>query len=366
MSPSVCIICCCHSDPIDLKTCASWECEAKICTECLVRYLELASREHTVPRCLSPGCSGLFLRSACTRSLKVYDTALFHGLLHDPDWETTVKLQYQQRRLREELVQERETFLELSFPGSIRRAVHIMYASDLRRVHKSNLETVHDRVVTRRCGRIFCKGFMRLDLAFQKWTCGTCSSSFCQKCELRYEKEPHECRFDEVASVELKNSLPHCPTCHQTIEKSYGCDNMTCAVCGTHFSYTTGEKTTHGNHGADQPVVLSSETGLERLWLLLLRERNRTQLTAREEKLAKELEEVENLLPSLVEKTQWKFSDIPALSQWVGDEDKAQEEKMAKAVALRVEKLETKRQQSRRLWTRLRHLEDEIVAFSAS
>jgi hypothetical protein len=145
------------------------------------------------------------------------------------------------------------------------------------------------------------------------------------------------------------------------IEKSDGCQFMTCAVCQQNFSYTTGEATTAGNHGKSLPVVLFHHEGPETLWALLLRGRSRHELSWKEEMLAKELETLEHQPLGTGE---WNATDIPALVHW--NEGQEIDEKTARAVALRVEKLETKKQQLRHVWRRLRHLEDEILRSSSS
>jgi len=345
-----------------LKKCSSPDCASEICDGCLERFLDMAMRERTVPRCLAPGCSALFLRSAFPTPK--YELALFRGLLRDPELEDSLKTQDQQRRFRDELVREREMFMEASFPASIRRAVQIMYAPDLKRVHKNNLEAMEkERKPTKRCGRLLCNGFMRLQ-DNEKWCCATCKTMFCALCELRFEYDDHECREGDVASVSLKKTLGECPECHQIIEKSYGCDNMTCAVCGTHFSYTTGVRTQHGNHGANIPVTLSTgpQTGFTSLWERLLKSRPRHALSTKEERLALELDALEALGLPPDENNEWKSSEISLLMKWAGTEGEKEERRVARTVALRVENLETQRQETRHFWNRLRRVEDEIVS----
>ena len=358
---SLCLICCGDGGG-PLKECSSPDCTSKICRECLERFLDMALRERTVPRCLATGCSALFLRGACPTPK--YELALFRGLLRDPELENTLKIQDQQRRFREELIRERETFLENSFPTSIRRAVQIMYASDLKRVHKSNLEAMKGNVPTKRCGRVFCNGFMRLRADSGTWCCIACSSLFCGRCELLVDTiGAHDCKAEEIASINLKKTVGECPECHQIIEKSYGCDNMTCAVCGTHFSYTTGVRTQHGNHGANVPVTLSSQTGFSRLSSLLLKNRPRHTLSGKEKKLLNEIEALGALDMPPPENIEWKPSEILALTKWVGEEEGGKEEaRVARSVALRVEHLETAYQESRHFWNRLRRVADEVVA----
>lgn len=344
-----CSICCCEDGT---RRCASLDCAWRICVECLDRYVALCCREHNVPRCLGEGCSALILRPQC-RAFVVYDRALLRGLLRDPHLDERSR----KEEMRQALFREREAFLERSFPESIRRAVKILYAPELRRVLKSNLENAHP---PKKCFRVFCKGTMTLQSP--AWKCARCESRFCEQCEMRYEDRHHTCRAEDRATVVWKSALPTCPKCGVAIEKSEGCDFMTCAVCQQNFSYTTGEATTAGNHGKSIPVVLLNNEGPEKLWTLLLRGRPRHELSPIQEALARELEDLETLSFFPVHDTgEWKTSDIPALVRSSVDHHHALDDKTARAVALRVEKLETKKQHTRHVWRRLRHLEDEIL-----
>lgn len=342
--------CCICGEEEAPQHCASLDCTSRICVECLERYLHLCAREQSLPRCLAEKCSALFLRSHCPVP-QVYDHALFHALLRDPQ----LAEHSRKEEFRQQLVREREKFLEDSFPESIRRAVHILYASELRQVHKSNVDATMEKS-TKRCFRTFCKGYMKLQSG--KWKCGRCESVFCEQCELQHKGSEHQCRAEEVASVQWKTQLPQCPRCGQAIEKSDGCNFITCAVCQQHFSYTTGEVSTAGNHGKSIPVTLS-EAGTHRLWALLLRGRSPDELIrTREKTLVNELQSLESY--SLEGDTEWKSFDLPMLLHW--DAETQEEKKVAHQVALRVEKLEKRKQERQHVLRRLRRLEEAILS----
>ncbi|PFH50738.1 hypothetical protein AMATHDRAFT_144371 [Amanita thiersii Skay4041] len=53
---------------------------------------------------------------------------------------------------------------------------------------------------------------------------------------------------EELANKEwIKASTTACPKCEVSVQKSLGCNHMTCAKCGQHFCYRCGEKLSAGN-----------------------------------------------------------------------------------------------------------------------
>jgi hypothetical protein len=53
-----------------------------------------------------------------------------------------------------------------------------------------------------------------------------------------------------------------CSQCKYPVEKSFGCNNITCSVCRTNFNYVTGEKCVAGNHTTDSPIAVKSEKSI--------------------------------------------------------------------------------------------------------
>ena len=104
----------------------------------------------------------------------------------------------------------------------------------------------------------------------------------------------------------------------------------------------------------------------QRLWNLFPAVEYRTD---KQKRLAVELKEIEKLMgDEKINMTKpdwdWKASDISMLSKWISTSAEAettQEERIAKMVALRVEKFEQKRQFVRNLLRRLKYIEDEFV-----
>jgi len=312
---------------------------------------------------MAPHCNCLYLRKDNPTSM--YDLALFRGLLKDPSLEEQAKIKSNKQKMYQQIVEERRKNLADAFPLSIQKAVNIMYAGDLKRIAKSNQESIDEhsrKLQSKRCFRLFCRGVMTLD---GQWHCSTCDTKFCKDCENRHEGNNHKCKQEELASVEWKQALPHCPKCNQPIEKKDGCNFMTCAVCQQNFCYSTGEISQAGNHGKSKPVSVSNES-FERLWNLFPPVQHRSD---KQNRLAAELKQIEKLMADQkINVTnpdwEWKASDIQQLSKWISTsvETTTQEEKIAKMVALRVEKFEEKRQQVRNFLRRLKYIEDEFVS----
>jgi hypothetical protein len=87
-----------------------------------------------------------------------------------------------------------------------------------------------------------CNGKMNQD-----FECLKCSTKFCKSCE-KVLKENHVCKKEDIESLKLISSIPKCPKCNIAIERSEGCNGMTCASCKTTFDYSTGQVSDHGSH----------------------------------------------------------------------------------------------------------------------
>jgi hypothetical protein len=347
-----CLVCLCESG---VTRCSEFGCHTGVCTDCLQRYVDMCLKDDMIPRCISPECNGMYYRSVCHGFEEVYDLALYRGLLKDPALHDATRAKEARRILLRHVIDERRRFLTTHFPHAIRRAVELLYDTELRKVEAAQRRVLESAaVVTRGCFRACCTGTMTV-LPGGQWVCGLCESVFCATCEDRVGPGTHECTPDEAASVEWKKALPQCPRCSQPIEKSSGCRFMTCAVCQQNFDYTTGVPSAAGNHGASVPVVLKRHDGIARLYEILLKGRSPGDLTASELDRYTRLQEIEKIYDPKRPPVQWSAAQVLPKSM-------RNEAAQAKLVATRVERLEVGRQESRRLIAALRDLEDEILA----
>jgi hypothetical protein len=149
----------------------------------------------------------------------------------------------------ERVREQRKAFIHREFPIAIALTIEYGLSSKLNRITRDNIEKVNSLLKTtnRKCSDLICTG--NLD---ENMVCSMCEGRFCRECEKRIG-ENHECKQEDRESVLFVQGLVKCPKCLFPVIKSYGCDNMTCAVCSTNFDYNTGKVCVPGNH---DPVVV--------------------------------------------------------------------------------------------------------------
>ncbi|KAI8055466.1 hypothetical protein BDF22DRAFT_643230 [Syncephalis plumigaleata] len=130
------------------------------------------------------------------------------------------------------------------------------------------------------CPRRTCQAPARKDASYEKLAvCRKCKFAFCFYCRRSWHGSGQFCAIDNhqriaqeyndasddmkrymelkygagtiqriLADAEqaretnrwLEENTTCCPTCHSSIQKSFGCNHMECSVCGTHFCYLCG------------------------------------------------------------------------------------------------------------------------------
>lgn len=380
------VICCiCFMECTQYSECSHWECEEKMCSDCLTRFLDICWKEHTVPRCIYPQCQSLYLEQTIPKHpkdrslLKKYQVALFRGLLKDNETSTREDEKTIREHMFQQIRNERLAFLHDQFPWAIQKGVEIMYASELKRIHRDNKLMLEKTTTlpTKRCFRLFCQGTMISQKGI--WECRTCKSQYCKECEGEYKKDDHVCRQENVASVEWKKALPHCPHCFLPIEKAEGCDAVTCARCMKNFNYSTGLPCQSGNHGKSIPITIANES-IERMKKALQEMETKTKTnTEQRNELGRMLTEISDALSEYnitsfsTPTWEWKPMEIRVFQQYLQNHhyenhsenhspnnEEEDEERIAKLVSNRVNKLESKRQHIEWILRRLGHMESEL------
>ncbi len=110
--------------------------------------------------------------------------------------------------------------------------------SDLQQfIANNNVTSIKDKFkYTHKCIKKECNGYLN-----EKFTCDLCDINVCKKCFVEKEKD-HECNLELVETCRLiKSQAKPCPKCAEFISKIDGCDQMFCTMCGTAFSWTTGD-----------------------------------------------------------------------------------------------------------------------------
>lgn len=88
------------------------------------------------------------------------------------------------------------------------------------------------------CPKEDCKGFLN----DKQDKCPLCLTEICITCS-KLKENLHECKEEDIKTLQLlKQNTKSCPSCHTSIYKVSGCDQMWCTYCNTPFSWKTGER----------------------------------------------------------------------------------------------------------------------------
>jgi hypothetical protein len=252
-----CVICYCESEGSSF-TCADPSCTAKVCGDCIQRYVEFAFKEHVLPSCPSTRCKSHFLYRDIKRLskevAKMYeDSCVTYLEIHLN--EEIVKTD-KARMFVNEHRKERAAFFQ-TIPVAVHELITIALSSKMKKIEsaqkKRQLQMTNDSF--KRCCHILCDGLLN-----NHFECGKCGTSFCSECE-QEKKDGHACRQEDIDSVRFVNSLVQCPQCKLRVIRSYGCNFITCSHCKTNFDYTNGRRTLAGNHH-DADLTLRDSTNV--------------------------------------------------------------------------------------------------------
>lgn len=243
--PRECVVC--YTDTLTGIECTDPFCADVLCHDCLGTYLEHVKAGGNAPTCCAMGCRGAYRYSATRRITdpihqRCYEEIVF--ALYTRQGTDAVRRDAEAHQLLEQVRQEREAFLRRDFPVAIVRCAELVYPGRMRKVRGDVAKRTQEatRNARRICMNLSCNGHMDATLR-----CLTCNTKFCPRCERRQGPD-HQCRAEDVQSVEAMRQMIHCPSCQLPIQRSLGCRNMTCANCGTKFDYHTGEIGGQGSH----------------------------------------------------------------------------------------------------------------------
>jgi hypothetical protein len=238
----VCIICFCNEE-FTLK-CADKFCNTRICESCFETYLNHCLSEKSLPKCLNQHCKSYIISDTFKKGNnyhELYKKVLLTAFIHSQGPEVKDKMNVS--KLVGDLRNQRKQFIK-AFPKAIELVIDIALKKKLNNIGKQNKLYVKNLVTNsnRMCMNSHCNGKMN-----QEFECLKCSTKFCKQCE-KTLKENHVCKKEDIESLKLISSIPKCPKCNIAIERSEGCNGMTCASCQTTFDYNTGQISDHGSH----------------------------------------------------------------------------------------------------------------------
>ena len=241
LTSHVCTIC--FSNETHTLKCADNFCTTRVCEDCFKVYLGHCLSEKSLVKCLNQYCKSYIVSNSFkpyNDYFELYKKVLVTAFMHSQGPE--VKDKMITTKMISDLRSERRKFLK-QFPKAIELVVNVALSKKLNTIDKQNKLVISSLVTSsnKLCMTSHCNGKLN-----DKFICMKCSTKFCDKCEKVY-KESHKCNEADVESLKFINTIMKCPNCGISIEKSEGCNGMTCASCKTTFDYGTGAASGHGS-----------------------------------------------------------------------------------------------------------------------
>lgn len=251
----ICIICYCNEN-YTLK-CADKFCNTRICEECFEIYLGHCLSEKGLVKCLNQHCKSYIISDSFKKDncyYELYKKVLLTAFMHSQGPEVKDKINVS--KLVGDLRKQRKQFIK-NFPKAIELVIDIALSKKLNNIGKQNKLYVKNIIHSshKMCMNSHCNGKMKQESDY--FECLKCSTQFCKNCERYKNNSNHICKKEDVESLILISSIPKCPNCKIPIERSEGCDGMTCASCKTTFNYNTGELS---DHGSSNNIIASQKT----------------------------------------------------------------------------------------------------------
>jgi hypothetical protein len=249
---SDCLICFCPIEGLSVS-CGEIFCNARICTECFPLLISYSESEKVIPQCPNKNCKGFYMlkdikKISNKETLHSYNNACFQAIIKSKG--ELAKKANEQQDILNKLRKERKQFLKENFPVSIYTVATVAFPAKLRRIEKQRAEHISDQLnaSNRLCMNLSCMGHLDKDMI-----CMVCETEFCRKCE-DILQEGHICNTEMLESLNFIGTLTKCPKCSIAIQRSEGCNNMSCTNCGEKFLYSTGESGGYGSVNQKTPL----------------------------------------------------------------------------------------------------------------
>ena len=254
-----CLICLSDIENGDRKiTCGNPFCTAIICIECMEILIDFSHRDRSMPNCKNKSCQGYYLLEDISNVIEKnilikYKECYFYDL--EKNKETEIKKVLENEEIIKKLREERKIFIDTHFPPAIVKVANIVLKTKLKKIEKQLSNRIKEQLkkAHRICMNAFCDGHLDSD-----FVCMICSTRFCKECEKEL-KDDHICDVSDVKSRRFIEDMIKCPNCGIPVEKSDGCNDMTCAHCNTNFRYEDGTKGGGGNHGKNIQIMTKNK-----------------------------------------------------------------------------------------------------------
>ena len=203
-----------------------------------------------IPSC--PLCKEEFLYNSFIpgKTRTIYMNYLIKYIKRNPTLVELATKKNEVQRIINKMKRDKQNFID-NMPPCIRRMTDIAFKKEYNEVMKVNREYNEaniNRITNRRkCFSGICQNGFLVQNEDETYTCDTCLSNFCNRCE-KILKRNHTCKQEDLDSLEEINKLPKCPNCKTPVQKIDGCDGITCAYCKTNFDYSSGQQSSYGNN----------------------------------------------------------------------------------------------------------------------
>ena len=233
-------------------SCNNPQCQNKICGNCLSQHFRLSVEGNSLPLCPIRGCYGAYRYRQLD---KAFHADYLQGCINYFDKREGGRILFEVNKedIIEKLRNARSTYLQTNFPKAIHLTARIALSSKLKKIKKVDLEK-NRKKLTRRCRNTGCLGMLD-----ESNSCTLCRTEFCNQCDKRV-LSGHICNNDDIASLKFIKEMIKCPKCQVSVERSEGCDNMTCSSCGQRFLYSTGQAGGYGSH--NEAIIVNERHSL--------------------------------------------------------------------------------------------------------
>ena len=242
MEIKLCSICYMNDKDNKFITCNNTKCNTYCCKDCFHQYLNY--NENNIPKCISEKCTQLYLcrnvyNKISKEHLQIYNKNCYEYISNKNKKIIENELSFKQ--VINQIKKERKEFIDKQYK-TISFIIQNVYSKKFNQIKSNNKKIQQQNENKKHCMISYCKGFLDND-----YKCLLCETVFCKECE-QINKDNHECKKVDLETISFINNMIKCPNCLLPVEKSSGCNDMTCASCKTNFCYRTGEIISTGGH----------------------------------------------------------------------------------------------------------------------
>lgn len=212
-------------------------CHYNVCKECVKRYLLEPKLEPSCMNC-KVAWNAEYIRTIMPKTFLNNEYKKHREDLLLSLEESLLPATQEYANFQTEMNKEWQEMVELkTLIRSLKDDYNIKYNRYFRKYNRGySPENGEKKKFVMKCPSMECRGFLST-----QYKCGQCSTAYCKECHQRKDNDGHECREEDVKTVEmLRDNTKRCPKCSIPIFKLEGCNQMWCTSCHTAFSWDTG------------------------------------------------------------------------------------------------------------------------------